>query len=86
MKESISVIIIIIILVFGVILNWTNKKSEPTPLVACPTDLKLCADGSYVGRNLPDCGFLECPKIEEVINDLNGNFFDETISTTSLQD
>ncbi|MEA2064697.1 MAG: hypothetical protein U9O66_00145 [Patescibacteria group bacterium] len=29
-----------------------------------PSDLKKCADGSFVWRTLPDCEFAECPAVE----------------------
>lgn len=29
--------------------------------VACTMEAKLCPDGSYVGRTLPNCEFAPCP-------------------------
>ncbi len=37
---------------------WTLNQKE---LVACTMDAKLCPDGSYVGRVLPECDFALCP-------------------------
>lgn len=34
--------------------------NEPEP-VACTMDAKLCPDGSYVGRQGPNCEFTACP-------------------------
>ncbi len=35
---------------------------SPSPSgLTCPTDLKLCPDGSYVGRTRPNCEFAACP-------------------------
>jgi len=37
----------------------TNVKDE---LIACTMDVKMCPDGSYVGRIAPDCEFAPCPE------------------------
>ena len=37
---------------------------EPEEPVACTAEAKLCPDGSYVGRQPPDCEFDECPETE----------------------
>jgi hypothetical protein len=29
--------------------------------VACPADVKQCADGSFVSRTAPRCAFAACP-------------------------
>ncbi len=34
-------------------------------VVACTMDVKLCADGSYVGRIAPNCSFAPCPDVDE---------------------
>lgn len=36
---------------------------EPQP-VACTMDAKECPDGSFIGRNGPDCEFAACPNSE----------------------
>lgn len=37
-------------------------KKPPTPdNVRCPADVKLCPDGTYVGRMAPSCSFVPCP-------------------------
>lgn len=40
-----------------------NPSSEPNPdnQVVCTQDVKLCPDGSYVGRSGPNCEFAACP-------------------------
>jgi hypothetical protein len=35
--------------------------SACTQPVACPLDLRICPDGSTVGRMPPDCEFAPCP-------------------------
>ena len=45
------------------IINFLSSKDEDG--VACPTDAKICPDGSSVGRIPPDCEFAECPAVEE---------------------
>ena len=37
----------------------TDVKDE---LIACTMDVKMCPDGSYVGRIAPDCEFAPCPE------------------------
>jgi hypothetical protein len=50
----------------------TEPPSQPPPTpqpiitpspdpIQCTTDVKLCPDGSYVGRVAPDCEFAPCP-------------------------
>ena len=56
----------LIIISFGVLLigagyflqNKANTGSEP---IFCTQDVKLCLDGSYVGRTGPKCDFRDCP-------------------------
>jgi len=60
-------IFIIVVFVLGGLLYIYNpdpteyknpKEAEP---VICTADAKLCPDGSYVGREGPNCEFKECP-------------------------
>jgi len=39
--------------------EFINEAEEE--LTVCTMDVKLCPDGSYVGRVGPDCKFTECP-------------------------
>src|SRR3989344_7950690 len=39
----------------------TFKFLDSTEPVACTQEVKLCPDGSYVGREGPDCEFASCP-------------------------
>ena len=38
--------------------------------VACTMDAKQCPDGSFVGREGPDCEFAACPPLPEVPDDV----------------
>lgn len=39
--------------------------------VACPADVRLCPDGSSVGRTAPDCEFAPCPELPPVVQSEN---------------
>ncbi|MEK7552320.1 MAG: hypothetical protein AAB534_02800 [Patescibacteria group bacterium] len=65
-KESTSLIVIGLVILIGIFIHFFNPSSLPKPTTVCPSDLKICPDGSYVGRGLPSCNFLECAaKTEE---------------------
>jgi hypothetical protein len=34
----------------------------PDDRTICPMDARQCPDGSYVGRQAPDCRFADCPE------------------------
>lgn len=38
-----------------------NENPKPEEPVFCTQDVMKCPDGSYVGREAPDCKFKECP-------------------------
>jgi|GEM_PF-3498021 len=38
-----------------------SPVEKAPPLTACTMEAKLCPDGTYVGRTLPDCEFAQCP-------------------------
>lgn len=48
----------VMLLLVGATYFFTSNDTES---VACPTDAKLCPDGSAVGRIGPNCEFAECP-------------------------
>ena len=61
---------IIILIVFSLIIGGVVWKFFILPKdenIACTMDAKLCSDGSYVGRILPDCKFDLCPGEKEGI-------------------
>ena len=59
-NKYLLIIVVVIILILGGVYCLIGQK-EPEPVV-CTTDVKLCSDGSYVGRVPPDCEFAPCPK------------------------
>lgn len=56
--------------------NENNGEDEP---VFCTEDAKLCPDGSYVGRQGPDCEFAACPEVEDIPSDWE-NYSDDDLS------
>ncbi|HYF10633.1 MAG TPA: hypothetical protein VD967_03480 [Candidatus Paceibacterota bacterium] len=41
--------------------NSVNISGAQEPSSLCTMDVKLCPDGSYVGRIPPSCAFATCP-------------------------
>src|SRR3989344_2726240 len=66
---SVSFIIIILSLFVGVISHaeenttTSNTATVSNTGVVCTMDVKLCSDGSSVGRVGPNCEFAKCPKL-----------------------
>ncbi|HOI59801.1 MAG TPA: hypothetical protein PKU93_00590 [Candidatus Pacearchaeota archaeon] len=56
-------IIFILILVIGIFFVWI-RNGYKTETLSCDEEKKICLDGSYVGKVLPDCNFETCPKID----------------------
>jgi len=44
---------------YGYLKTYTDTAEEP---IFCTMDVKVCSDGSYVGRIPPRCEFAVCPK------------------------
>ncbi len=75
MKKIIILIIILLALWGGY--EYFTKDSSPvseipsrTDEIMCTMDARMCPDGSYVGRQGPDCQFQLCPDGSDV-NDQN---------------
>jgi hypothetical protein len=65
MKRNIKLIIIaILILAVGVAVWWFEINKSQKEHIACTMEVKLCPDGSYVGRVGPKCEFAPCPEIK----------------------
>ncbi|MBN2094342.1 MAG: hypothetical protein JW740_03190 [Candidatus Zambryskibacteria bacterium] len=88
MKNPIFVVIFIIavFIVGGILYIYNpepeeyvnpNDKSKEEP-IACIADAKLCPDGTYVGRVLPDCEFAPCPTYENKVLPPDAIFEDGT--------
>lgn len=66
MGKNFTYIFIIIVFVFGGILYVYNPKpneyeNPKDQDIVCTMEVKMCPDGSYVGRQGPDCEFAKCP-------------------------
>lgn len=59
-----TVIIAIIIIVLGFL--FIIKKTTPPETVVCTMDVKMCPDGSAVGRVAPTCEFAPCPPVKNI--------------------
>lgn len=57
--------IVAVILVLGGYFFFGTKKTAEAPIteeaVACTMEVKVCPDGSSVGRTGPKCEFAACP-------------------------
>jgi hypothetical protein len=62
-------LIIILFLLSGVLiyLNLSTLIKLKNKKIFCPQDVKLCSDGSYVSRILPNCEFQMCPKEDLIV-------------------
>lgn len=60
--KNILLIIFGLLILAGIIYFTRYKKANAPEQVFCTQDVKLCPDGSYVGRVPPDCEFTECPQ------------------------
>ncbi|HUV80989.1 MAG TPA: hypothetical protein VMW21_00490 [Patescibacteria group bacterium] len=60
MKKTFIILIVLLVVLTGIWfgLRFLIGGEEP---VACTQDVKLCPDGSYVGRVGPNCEFALCP-------------------------
>jgi hypothetical protein len=56
-------ILIILIILTGVLFSlvFIIKELKPSEPIGCTMEAKLCSDGSYVSRILPNCDFEQCP-------------------------
>ena len=50
----------------GIVSGVIYFGNKPMGQVACTQEAKLCPDGSYVGRQGPNCEFAECPNAVEI--------------------
>jgi hypothetical protein len=64
------------ILVLGGLIWWLVARNnddmangDNNANVACTLDAKLCPDGSYVGREGPNCEFRACPNSDSTDED-----------------
>jgi hypothetical protein len=66
--KKIIIIFLILAFVFGVFwgLKFLSNKNSKEKIV-CPAEKKVCPDGSYVSKVLPNCDFELCPGEKEGI-------------------
>ncbi len=58
---SIGVVVLVLLVGIGAFFFRNSSQTSPSQQVACTMDAKLCPDGSYVGRQGPNCEFAACP-------------------------
>ncbi len=81
-----SFVIISISLLFLVGFSALFIMKRESPQVACTMEAKLCPDGSYVGRQGPQCEFAECPSVRESITaKLNQKILNNEVYITPLK-
>ncbi len=70
MKTVLSLSILMVLLIAGCTQAppAANNSSAPNQSAACPTDAKICPDGSAVGRVGPNCEFAPCPAVNQTTN------------------
>lgn len=63
-KKILLAVFVVIVLIGAGILVWQEFFEEKE----CTTDVKVCPDGSYIGRTGPDCEFAACPEGDSVMS------------------
>jgi hypothetical protein len=60
------ILLVLLPLTLVIIAGWfyilRNRSDNPSEIVYCTLDAKMCSDGSYVGRVSPNCEFAACPE------------------------
>jgi hypothetical protein len=59
--KNILYILIILAVLFAVFNFYRKNTFKDSAGAVCTMDVKMCPDGSYVGRVGSDCHFPECP-------------------------
>lgn len=77
MKTAFITVLIIALVALGYIFYTRDNSStgivpsrNGDETTVCTMDAKLCPDGSYVGRQGPNCEFVECPTSTSVKTDV----------------
>lgn len=74
MKTALTILGIVVLgaIIWALVANKDDVANDVNGQeVACTMDAKLCPDGSYVGREGPNCEFRACP------GEVNGTSTDE---------
>ncbi len=61
MRKNIFLIVVIILIILLIIFFFSDKFFNRENKIICPSDIKICSDGSSVARIAPDCNFSLCP-------------------------
>jgi len=56
-KKIVIIVIVLFVAGFAILFSRGDNKNA-----SCIADAKICSDGSYVSRVLPECNFTACPK------------------------
>ncbi len=84
MKKILLLLVILILVSTGYFI-FSKNKSDYLP-VACTMEAKMCPDGSYVGRTLPNCDFAMCPEMKAIVKvKLNQTISSEGVQITPLK-
>ncbi len=72
-----SIIVAIVVASIGTYMILSSIKKEPileeNEAIACTMEVKQCSDGSYVGRQGPNCDFAVCPVFTTIISTTSSN-------------
>lgn len=86
--KAVLLILIILIGTAGVFYFYLSKTTEPVSTVVCTQEVKICPDGSSVGRTGPTCEFTACPTVQvkdETKASLNQKILNNGIFITPLE-
>lgn len=59
--KNIIFVSLIALMAFGYGCTPEDQKPDDEGAIACTLEVKICPDGSYVGRKPPTCEFEQCP-------------------------
>ncbi len=77
MKQThIFIVVLAAVIIIGGVVFLSKKQTTATgqpQQIACTTDAKQCPDGSYVGRQGPQCEFAACPGANAAPSSVSSN-------------
>ncbi|OGH67069.1 MAG: hypothetical protein A3B90_00575 [Candidatus Magasanikbacteria bacterium RIFCSPHIGHO2_02_FULL_41_13] len=74
MKKNIFIVFLLVVIIGILAINFKFNKQEKTSLpeyVMCPSEAKICPDGSTVIRMGSYCEFAECPSSSKVVSSVD---------------
>jgi hypothetical protein len=81
MNKNIKLLFLLFILIIVGIFLF--KKTEKMSYMVCPDDVKICSDGSSVGRTGSKCEFAECPVVQNQTFAITLYFQDKEVAIVS---